>query len=89
VLESDTVTEIRRHQLGTMVSWHQGLIWYGSSVPGYFRMGHTGGDYGVTTQMFFRPDTKVGVISLTNSSMGGPRWRHFRDIQLRMFEEFS
>ena len=89
VLERDTVTEIRRHQLGTMVSWHQGLIWYGSSVPGYFRMGHTGGDYGVTTQMFFRPDTKVGVISLTNSSLGGPRWRHFRDIQLRMFEEFS
>jgi hypothetical protein len=39
--------------------------------------------------MFFRPDTKVGVISLTNSSLGGPRWRHFRDIQLRMFEEFS
>jgi len=89
VLERDTVTEIRRHQLGTMVPWHQGLIWYGSSVPGYFRMGHTGGDFGVTTQMFFRPDTKVGVISLTNSSLGGPRWRHFRDIQLRMFEEFS
>jgi CubicO group peptidase (beta-lactamase class C family) len=89
VLQRDTVTEIRRHQLGTMVSWHQGLIWYGSSVPGYFRMGHTGGDFGVTTQMFFRPDTKVGVISLTNSSMGAPRWRHFRDIQLRMFEEFS
>ena len=72
VLERDTVTEIRRHQLGTMVSWHQGLIWYGSSAPGYFRMGHTGGDYGVTTQMFFRPDTKVGVISLTNASLGGP-----------------
>ena len=89
VLERDTVTEIRRHQLGRMVDWHQGLIWYGSSVPGYFRLGHTGGDYGVTTQMFFRPDKYVGVITLTNSSMGVPRWRHFRDIQLRMFEEFS
>jgi CubicO group peptidase (beta-lactamase class C family) len=89
VLDRDTVIEIRRHQLGRMVSWHQGLIWYGSSAPGFFRLGHTGGDYGVSTQMFFRPDTRVGVITLTNSSMGVPRWRHFRDIQLRMFEEFS
>jgi CubicO group peptidase (beta-lactamase class C family) len=89
VLKRDTVTEIRRHQLGLMVPWHQGLIWYGSSAPGYFRLGHTGGDYGVTTQMFFRPDTKVGVISLTNSYLGAARWKPFRDIQLRMFEEFS
>jgi CubicO group peptidase (beta-lactamase class C family) len=89
VLERETVDETRRHQLARMVSWHQGLIWYGSSAPGYFRMGHTGGDFGVSTRMFFRPDTKVGVIALTNSYLGGPRWRPFQDIQLRMFEEFS
>ena len=36
-----------------------------------------------------RPDTKVGVISLTNSYLGPARWTPFRDIQLRMFEKFS
>ena len=89
VLERDTVTEIRRHQLGDKVSWHQGLIWYGSSVPGYFRMGHTGGDYGVSTRMFFRPDRRVGVVSLTNSYCGGKRWDGFRDVELRLFKAFS
>ena len=89
VLERSTVREIRRNQLRGIVRWHQGLIWYGSSGPGYFRMGHTGGDFGVSTRMFFRPDTGVGVVSLTNSYLGRHRWSAFRDIELRLFEEFS
>jgi hypothetical protein len=52
-------------------------------------MGHTGGDYGVSTRMFFRPDRGVGVICLTNASLGGRRWRAFRDIELRLLDEFS
>jgi CubicO group peptidase (beta-lactamase class C family) len=89
VLERATVEEIRRNQLRGLVGWHQGLIWYGGDPHGYFRMGHTGGDYGVTTRMFFRPDRRVGIITLTNRSLGGPRWDAFRDIDLRLLEEFA
>ena len=88
VLERSTVREIRRNQL-PYVSWHQGLIWYGGSPNGYFRMGHTGGDYGMSTRMFFRPDKEVGVVSLANTYIGGPRWDDFRAIELRIFDEFG
>jgi CubicO group peptidase (beta-lactamase class C family) len=89
VLERSTVREIRRNQLADTVWWHQGLIWYGASPNGYFRMGHTGGDFGVSTRMFFRPDTQVGVVSLTNSYLGWPRWNAFREIDLRIFDEYA
>jgi CubicO group peptidase (beta-lactamase class C family) len=88
VLRRDTVREIRRNQLRDVVSWHQGLIWYGASPRGYFRIGHTGGDFGVSTRMFFRPDRRLGVVSLTNSSLGGRRWEAFRAIDLRIFDRF-
>ena len=52
-------------------------------------MGHAGGDYGVSTRMFFRPDTRVGVVTLTNSYLGGPRWDTFRAIDLRLLEELE
>jgi CubicO group peptidase (beta-lactamase class C family) len=89
VLERSTVRETRRDQIPDIAWWHQGLIWYGASPNGYFRMGHTGGDFGVSARMFFRPDTRVGVVSLTNSSLGGPRWNAFRAIDLRILEQDS
>jgi CubicO group peptidase (beta-lactamase class C family) len=89
VLQRSTVREIRHNQLRDVVRWHQGLIWYGTSAPGYFRMGHTGGDFGVSTRMFFRPDREVGVVSLANAYLSGRRWGAFRDIELRLFDEFS
>jgi hypothetical protein len=51
-------------------------------------MGHTVGDFGVSTRMFFRPYTRVGVVN-TNSSLGGPRWDAFRAIDLRLLEELE
>jgi CubicO group peptidase (beta-lactamase class C family) len=89
VLDRDTVMEIRRNQIPRIVGWHQGLIWYGGDPHGYFRMGHTGGDYGVSTRMFFRPDRRVGVVSLTNAYLGDGRWEAFRDIELRLLDEFA
>jgi len=81
--------EIRRDQIPNLVGWHQGLIWYGGSPNGYFRMGHTGGDYGVSTRMFFRPDRRVGVVSLTNSYCGGKRWSGCSDVEIRLLKEFA
>ncbi len=89
VLSRTSVEEIRRNQIPNVVGWHQGLIWYGGSPNGYFRMGHTGGDYGVSTRMFFRPDRRVGVVSLTNSYCGGKRWETFSDVEIRLLEEFA
>jgi CubicO group peptidase (beta-lactamase class C family) len=89
VLDRSTVEEIRRNQIPNVVGWHQGLIWYGGHPHGYFRMGHTGGDYGMSTRMFFRPDRRVGVISLTNAYIGGGRWQSFTDIEVRLLEEFA
>jgi CubicO group peptidase (beta-lactamase class C family) len=89
ILDRSTVREIRRSQIPEIVRWHQGLVWYGSSAPGFFRMGHTGGDYGVSTRVFFRPDRRVGVISLANAYLSGRRWGALRDIELRLFERFS
>jgi CubicO group peptidase (beta-lactamase class C family) len=89
VLDRTTVRETRRHQLDYDPGWRQGLIWYGAAPRGYFRMGHTGGDFGVSTRMFFRPDTRVGVVTLTNSYLGGRRWDAFRAIDLRLLEELG
>jgi hypothetical protein len=52
-------------------------------------MGHTGGDFGVSTRMFFRPDRRIGVVSLANAYLPGRRWDAFRAIDLRIFDEIS
>jgi CubicO group peptidase (beta-lactamase class C family) len=90
VLQAATVREIRRDQIPDIVYWHQGLIWYEEASPGGFTMmGHTGGDYGMSTRMFFRPNRDVGVVTLTNAYISGKQWASFTEIETRMFEEFS
>jgi hypothetical protein len=39
--------------------------------------------------MFFRPDRRVGVVTLTNSYLNNQHWTAFSDIERRMFAEFS
>jgi CubicO group peptidase (beta-lactamase class C family) len=89
VLDVDTVKEIRRNQIADLVGWRQGLIWFGEGWDGFSTLGHDGGDYGVSTRMFFRPDRRVGVVTLTNSYLNTQHWTAFSDIEARMFAEFS
>ena len=89
VLDVDTVKEIRRNQVPDVVSWLQGLIWYGDTSWGFLTLGHTGGDFGESTRMFFRPNRRVGVVTLTNSYLNNQNWRAFSDIEQRLFEEFA
>ena len=89
VLDAATVRGIRTNQIPDIVDWRQGLIWYGESTWDFFMWGHTGGDYGESTRMFFRPDRRVGVVSLTNAYLGGRRWGAFSEIERRLFREFS
>ena len=78
VLDVDTVKEIRRNQVPDVVSWLQGLIWYGDTSSGFLTLGHTGGDFGESTRMFFRPDRRVGVVTLTNSYLNNQNWASFQ-----------
>jgi CubicO group peptidase (beta-lactamase class C family) len=88
VLRDSTVREIRHSQIPNVVPWRQGLIWY--QIKGrYPRMGHTGGDFGVSTRMFFRLDRNIGVVTLANAYLSGKKWDAMRAVELRMFDEFS
>ena len=51
-------------------------------------IGHNGGDDGVATQMYFRPDDGVGVIVLANGNWhyDGRGWPLQR-IATRLFDE--
>ena len=85
ILKRRTVEEIRKPQIPGI--WWQGLIWYYTRQKGHVIMGHNGGDYGVSTQMFFNPKSDVGVILLMNRYIGGYRaWRDVLEIQARLFE---
>jgi CubicO group peptidase (beta-lactamase class C family) len=87
VLDAATVQEMQRTQYPD-VAKGQGLIWYTAHRGGRRLMGHNGGDSGVATQMFFRPDDGVGVITLANGD-----WRRSRggwplvQIMDRLFDE--
>jgi len=50
----------------------QGIIWYQIDLPGRTLWGHEGGDPGVSTCMFFEPETNIGVIILTNGENYDP-----------------
>jgi CubicO group peptidase (beta-lactamase class C family) len=66
ILEPATVQEMRRIQFPELAPW-QGLIWfYETDNTGHVLLGHNGGDLGVATVMFYRPEDGVGVIVLTN-----------------------
>jgi CubicO group peptidase (beta-lactamase class C family) len=87
VLQSDTVDEMRRVQFPG-VAHGQGLIWYRFGLRGMRLMGHTGGDDGVATQMYFRRNDGIGVIALANGNwhFDGRGWPLQR-VVVRLFEE--
>jgi CubicO group peptidase (beta-lactamase class C family) len=43
-----------------------GLIWWKSNIGGRIVWGHGGSDYGSRAQMQFDPETKIGIVVLTN-----------------------
>jgi CubicO group peptidase (beta-lactamase class C family) len=43
-----------------------GLIWWKSNIDGRVVWGHGGSDYGARAQMQFDPETKIGIVVLTN-----------------------
>jgi len=51
-------------------------------------IGHTGGDPGVSTFMFFNPKTKLGRILIVNTDLEEEGWQQFIDIWNQL-DEFS
>lgn len=73
VLKKETVNKMLTLQTST--NKFQGLTWhiYEWDVAGNNDVlwGHTGGDPGITTYMFFNPVSKLGVITFQNASTDG------------------
>jgi CubicO group peptidase (beta-lactamase class C family) len=62
----------------------QGLAFYTWKLGGMQLIGHAGGDLGVSTEMWMRPDRHTGVIVLTNGDAVLPQ---VFDVLERLFRE--
>ncbi len=59
-------------------------IFMGFTPNGY--IGHTGGDPGVSSYMFFNPKTKVGRILIINTDIGNEGYQEFKAIWKKLGE---
>ncbi len=64
ILKSETVKMMLTPQ--QPFNQNLGLIWWKSTIGGRTVWGHGGSDYGARAQMHFDPQTKIGVVVLTN-----------------------
>jgi CubicO group peptidase (beta-lactamase class C family) len=86
ILKPETVEEMRRIQYPDIAPQF-GLFWYSKNLREWELMGHNGGNYGVATEMFFRPEDGVGVILLMNGDWTNKNIRIIYDIEARLFRE--
>jgi CubicO group peptidase (beta-lactamase class C family) len=84
VLEAATVAEALTLQVPS-IEKTQGLSWYYETLGSREVVGHNGGDYGATTDMFFEPSTGDGVVVLINTGDTGARLRAMRKIEAALF----
>jgi CubicO group peptidase (beta-lactamase class C family) len=66
ILKKTTLKKMLKLQLNG--DQEQGLCWH--LIPFESLWGHSGGDPGVATYMFFSPSTKIGVIAFQNNHNG-------------------
>ncbi|HRG27964.1 MAG TPA: T9SS type A sorting domain-containing protein, partial [Chitinophagales bacterium] len=67
----------------------QGLVWYSYEDGGTW-WGHSGGDSGVSTDMYFNEDTQTGIIVLTNSDNSHTQiWNELVDFAATLNTENS
>lgn len=64
---------------------NQGLAWFHSRVAGREVVGHDGGDFGVSTEMWLDRTTGVGVIVLMNVDGTGANHKAMRRIEESLF----
>jgi hypothetical protein len=64
ILNNTTVSMMLTPQLP--FNQNLGLIWWKNNIGGRIVWGHSGSDYGARAQMHFDPETKIGIVVLTN-----------------------
>lgn len=84
ILEEATVAEALTVQVPA-VDASQGLSWYFDQIGTRSVVGHNGGDYGATTDMFFDPATGHGVVVLINTDDTSARVRAMQRIESALF----
>ena len=75
ILSAATVDEMRRVQFPEL-DGAQGLIWYYTDDDSTRVLGHSGGYFGVSTDMYFDPATGAGYVILMN---GGQMLANYAD----------
>jgi len=83
ILDSETVALMKQIQYPSVDNL-QGLAFYYWWANGKKRYGHSGGDWGVVSEMWYIPSEDVGVIILTN---GDAKQNPIDDILDRLFLE--
>jgi CubicO group peptidase (beta-lactamase class C family) len=86
ILRPETVEEMRRIQYPDVSSTF-GLLWYYKTLHSWELMGHNGGNNGVSTEMFFRPEDGVGVILLMNGNWTQQNLHIIYAVETRLFIE--
>jgi CubicO group peptidase (beta-lactamase class C family) len=86
ILESSTVDEVFASQVPS-IDATQGIFWYWSRIDGRDVVGHSGGDYGVSTDMLLDPETGIGVVVLLNTYGNNAVWAAQSDIERALFEK--
>jgi CubicO group peptidase (beta-lactamase class C family) len=84
ILEETTVDAMLTVQFPS-VDPTQGLSWYYETIAGRDVVGHNGGDYGVTTDMFFDPASGDGAIVLVNVDDSGAVVKAMSRIEEALF----
>ena len=81
ILKAATVDAMRRPQVPDLEPG-QGLIWFSTELGGRELIGHDGSDSGVSTAMYYEPETGIGVIVLANGDGEGAEAALARILQL-------
>jgi CubicO group peptidase (beta-lactamase class C family) len=64
-----------------------GIHWYADSIGDRIVIGHSGGDPGVTSGLFFDPNKKIGIVLLINRGLDGGRDNHIPDLVDLLFKK--
>ena len=76
--------------IGGAIAPGQALIWYYRVLADRVLLGHSGGEMGVATDMFFNPESGVGFVVLTNGDWSQQHYeKSMENIEAYLMETFD
>ena len=84
ILQEDTLLEMFEPVVPE-VEPTQGIFWYWTTLDGRDLLGHSGSDYGVSTDLLYDPSTGIGVVVMTNVEWGENVTRPVVEIERLLF----